>query len=86
MSNPDTRRFIPPPLFRDVCNFAITEVMSTGIGELNEFDYTVQDCLQIAMLYPRNPPEFRLPRASALATLYNAYADLQDRLQERKGS
>jgi len=82
--NPDRREFIPPVHFQAVCSFAIREVMSTGIGDLGEFDYTISDCLTVALLYPKNPPPFRLPPASSLAHLYNAFATLQERLEQER--
>lgn len=84
MKEVDSRQFIPPALFQQVCNFAIRETMCSGVGLHGEFDYTVSDCMQVAMLYPKNEANFRLPSASGLATLYNSWADLQEKVEERR--
>lgn len=86
MRETDSRQFIPPVLYQQVCNFAIRETMCHGIGNNGEFDYTVSDCLTVAMLYPKNPSTFRLPENSSVALLYNAFADLQERVNARKAT
>lgn len=79
-----TRRFVPPRHFNEVVKFAYTQVMEHGLGEKYEFNYTVYDCMSVAMLYPNMPPDFRLPQASTLALLYNAFADQKLRERERQ--
>lgn len=83
MGTKNIRRFTPPHFFHEVCGFAVQEVMSVGIGELGEHDYTVSDCLTVAMLYGRNSLDFRLPNNSALALLYNSFADYKRAISRR---
>lgn len=78
------RTFCPPPLFSAVCAFAIQENMSIGIGTTNEYDFTVLDCMQVAMLWPKCPKEFRLPPSSTIAILYNAWAATQQQIEARR--